>query len=98
MTGLTFGSVAGVHAGWNPEIPDCPPLTEFYVIEEKTRNDNKFAAKGDSGAAVVTTEGKVVRFVFAIIDVIIDSQSKIPDIATIANCRRRDRTVDIDQL
>jgi hypothetical protein len=78
-------------------------LTEFYVIEETTSNDNKFAAKGDSGAAVITTEGKIVRFVSAIVDVtdidaIIDVQSKIPDSATIANRRRSDGTLDKDQL
>jgi hypothetical protein len=103
VTGLTFGFVAGVHAGWNPGIPDCPPLTEFYVIEEKTRQDNQFAARGDSGAAVITAEGNVVGFVFAIvdvtdIDVIVDFQSKVPDIATIANRRRSDGTVDKDRL
>ena len=103
VTGLTFGFVAGVYAGWNPGIPNCPPLTEFYVIEEKTRSDNRFATKGDSGAAAITPEGNVVGFVFGIVDitdieVIVDIQSKVPDILTIANRRRSDGSVDENGL
>ena len=103
VTGLTFGFVAGVYAGWNPGIPKCPPLTEFYVIEEKTRSDNRFAAKGDSGAAVITPEGNVVGFVVGVVDitdieVVVDIQSKVPDILTIANRRRSDGSVDNNGL
>lgn len=69
VTGLTFGFVAGVHAGWNPGLPNCPPLTEFFVLEEKARQDNRFAAKGDSGSAVITTDSDFVGVVFATVDV-----------------------------
>ena len=69
VTGLTFGFVAGVHAGWNPGIEDRPPLTEYYVLEEKVSGYNKFAAKGDSGSAVITAEGDFVGIVFARVDV-----------------------------
>ena len=87
----------------NPGIPKCPPLTEFYILEEKKSNDNRFAAKGDSGAAVSTTGGDVVGFVFGIVDVtdievIVDVQSKLPDILTIANRPRSDGSVDKDRL
>src|SRR5215471_6459098 len=69
VTDLTFGFVAGVHAGWNPGIANCPPLTEFYALEEKVSSHNRFARKGDSGSAVITAEGDFVGIVFAFIDV-----------------------------
>lgn len=103
VTDLTFGFVAGVHAGWNPGIDNCPPLTEFYVLEEKTSRHNKFARKGDSGSAVITTEGDFVGIVFAFIDVeeiavVVDVESKVPDIMTIAHRHRSDGTVDDHNL
>jgi hypothetical protein len=103
VTGLTFGFVAGVHAGWNPGIASFPPLTEFYVLEEKASKNNKFAQKGDSGSAVITAEGEFVGIVFAFIDVeeisvVVDVESKVPDILTIAHRRRSDGTVDDHNL
>lgn len=96
VTGLTFGCVAGVHAGWNPGIPNCPPLTEFYIIEENNKSFNMFGSNGDSGAAVITPEGTVVGFMFATIDVteievIVDIKTKVP---AMANRRRSDGSVD----
>jgi hypothetical protein len=103
VTDLTFGFVAGVHAGWNPGIANCPPLTEFYVLEEKASRHNRFAQKGDSGSAVITAEGDLVGIVFAFIDVeeiavVVDVESKVPDIMTIAHRRKSDGTVDDHQL
>ena len=99
VTGLTFGFVAGVHAGWNPGIANCPPLTEYYVLEEKVSGYNKFAAKGDSGSAVITAEGDFVGIVFARVDVdeisvVVDVETKVPDILTIGRRRRSDGSVD----
>jgi hypothetical protein len=88
VTGLTFSFVAGVHPGWNPGIPNCPPLSEFYILEEKAI-DNRFARKGESGSAVISAVGEFVGIMFAIVDideisVVVDVQSKVPDILTIA--------------
>jgi hypothetical protein len=103
ITGLTFGFVAGVHAGWNPGIENCPPLTEYYVLEEKASGYNKFAAKGDSGSAVITAEGDFVGIVFAMVDVdeisvVVDVETKVPDILTIEHRRRSDGSVDDHRL
>jgi len=103
VTGLTFGFVAGVHAGWNPGIANCPPLTEYYVLEEKVDGYNKFAAKGDSGSAVITAEGDFVGIVFARLDldeisVVVDVETKVPDILTIGRRRRSDGSVDDHRL
>ena len=99
VTGLTFGFVAGVHAGWNPGIANCPPLAEYYVLEEKVTGHNKFGGKGDSGSAVITAEGDFVGIVFAIVDVdeisvVVDVQTKVPDILTIGRRRRSDGSVN----
>ena len=73
------------------------------LSKKKKRNNNKFATKGDSGAAVITPEGNVVGFVFAMvnitdIEVIVNVQSKVPDIFTIANRQQSDGSVDKNEL
>ena len=103
VTGLTFGFVAGVHAGWNPGITNCPPLTEYYILEEKTSRQNHFAKKGDSGSAVITAEGDFVGIVFAGVDVdeisvVVNVETKVPDILSIRHRRRSDGTVDDHRL
>jgi hypothetical protein len=97
-TGLTFGFVAGVHAGWvNPKVKSAP-CSEYYVLQELHEEENFFAKKGDSGAAVVASDGTVVGFVHCVIE-IKDVQivclpgGDVPDILTIAS--RRDSAGDV---
>ena len=98
-TGLTFGFVAGVHAGWvNPKVKSAP-CSEYYVLQELHDSENFFAKKGDSGAAVVASDGKVVGFVHCGIEikdvqVVCLPGGDVPDILTIAS--RRDSAGDVD--
>jgi len=98
-TGLTFGFVAGVHAGWvNPKVKSAP-CSEFYVLQELHEEENFFAKKGDSGAAVIARDGTVVGFVHCGIEikdiqVVCLPGGDVPDILTGAS--RRDPKGDVD--
>ena len=93
-TGLTYGFVAGVHAGWkNPLIPSKKACSEFYVIQELEESVNWFAKRGDSGAAVISNNGELVGFVHSAISiskvlVVCQPGTTIPDLRTIQ--QRRD--------
>ena len=102
-TGMTFGFVAGVHGDWVP--PTFPEKTcrEFYALEEKIGVDNQFASPGDSGAAVINDDGKIVSFVFAginidTIKVVFAKSSRIPDILKIKERRETDGSVRLEDV
>lgn len=102
-TGVTFGCVAGVHAGWiNPKIRSRA-CSEYYVLQERRETDNFFAKRGDSGAAVITNDGDVVGFVHCSIEiqdvqVVCRPGSTTPDLRKIAERRDSAGEVDLHQL
>ena len=105
-TGLTFGFVAGVHAGFiNPSV-SSRPCSEYYVLQEFRADNNYFAKRGDSGSAVITNEGMVVGFVHSAIeisDVAIvchpgEPGKEVPDLRKIAERRGSDGEVDLHRL
>lgn len=103
-TGETYGFVAGIHATWKPGgFEDKDSCEEFYVLEDKKNNQNKFAGGGDSGSSVIDNEGNIVGFVFAGIEItdvkmIMDKRTRIPDIAKIIERRQGDGGVDVENV
>jgi len=97
-SGLTFGFVAGVYLDWKYQ---GKKTEEYFILQEKPKN-NEFARKGDSGASIITNEGDIVGIVYARIcmevHIIIDKANRIPEIATIADKRRSDGSVDTKGL
>jgi hypothetical protein len=102
-TGLTFGFVAGVHAGWKPlQHGMNKSCSEYYVLDDHSMFSNMFADKGDSGAAVITDGGLVVGFVFAGIAITsvqiitLPGTRDTPDIKTTAVRREDDGSLDLN--
>jgi len=84
VTGITFGFVAGVKASWkSPAFKTV--VDEYYVLEEADVRNNRFSAGGDSGAALVSKEGKLVGFIMAQatvedFEVVVHPKTGMPDL------------------
>ena len=103
-TGTTYGFIGGIHSSFKPggrfheHVCD-----EYWALEDNSVLDNAFAEKGDSGSAVINSQGYVVGFVFAHVDIdalkiIVDPKRKVPDIPKIKERRQVDGSVDIEGL
>ena len=103
-TGTTYGFIGGMYSSFKPggrfneHVCD-----EYWALEDNSVMDNAFAEKGDSGSAVINSQGYVVGFVFAHVDIdalkiIVDPKRKVPDIPKIKERRQADGSVDIEGL
>ena len=102
-TGMTFGFIAGVYGNWVPDTFPDKTCEEFYALEEKTSTENQFAAPGDSGAAVINDDGKIVGFVFAgikidTVKIVFDRSTRTPDILKIKERREADGSVRLEDV
>ena len=90
---FTFGFITGVHLSWqSPSFSKV--VDEYYVLEEGDVDRHEFAQRGDSGAGLVTSEGRLVGFVMAQarandFTVVVHPVNKIPDLKRIKERRRR---------
>jgi len=84
VTGIPFGFVAGVKVSWkSPAFKTV--VNEYYVLEEVDLKNNRFSAGGDSGAALVSKEGRLVGFIMAPataedFEVVVHPKTRIPDL------------------
>ena len=99
-TGFTFGVIAGVLTSWkSPSFESL--VNEYYVMEEADVEFHRFAKSGDSGAALITDDGRVVGFVmatatFSEIDVVLHPKTKIPDLIKMKSYRGKEGNLEFD--
>ena len=100
-TGMTFGFVGGICG--DSKSGDDRKSDEFWVLEEKEVSMNWFARHGDSGSAVIDSDGCIVGIVMAharinSVKIIVDKNSRVSQFGKIAERRKTDGSVDIDEM
>jgi len=99
-TKFTFGFIAGVLSSWKAPGFNSP-VNEYYCLEEQDVMKQSFAVEGDSGSAVINSEGKLVGLVmarcgFEDLEVIVHPRKAIPDLEGYRKARNVDGSFDKD--
>jgi len=98
---ITFGLVAGVKASWN-SLAFKTLVNEYYVLEEVDVRNNKFSAGGDSDAALMSKEGRLVGVIMAQvmvedIEVLVHPKLSMPDFRAM-KMNREDGALHIEKV
>jgi hypothetical protein len=96
-TGLTHGFVGGVYGGIKKMGKLCE---EYWVIQEKESNNNRFADTGDSGSSVISSDGQIVGVVYgkrtiSKIRIVCDRKTRVPDLLRIKETREQELGEDV---